>query len=419
MSLALHYFQVREARFGEETSLTDGVLTINKGELQELLLEDPVIVGLEVEIVQPGESARIIHVMDAIEPRIKVEGQGGVFPGVTGELKSVGEGITNVLQGVAVLQTGQRQGVQEGIIDMTGPGAELTGFARLCNIVLIPQLLDKAGALEFDQAMRLAGLKTAEYLAKVTLKQKADAEEVFDLSLPEGEELASLPRVAYVYHLQSQGLLRTTFVYGHEAINMLPTLINPTEILDGAIVSSNYIIACQKNPTYLHVNNPVVLELARRHGRDLWFAGVIITNENSTLADKTRSAVYAAKLARLLEAEGVLVTQEGGGHSDTDLMMVCQECEKAGIKTVLLANEIAGPEGKLPSLVDTVPEAVAIVSTGNNDETIVLDAVERVVGGDKIFGRTEPAAQALKTTLGIMYCATNQLGVSKLTAQQY
>ncbi|HWQ42476.1 MAG TPA: glycine/sarcosine/betaine reductase component B subunit [Desulfosporosinus sp.] len=419
MSLALHYFKVQKVRFGERTLLLDGELTINKDELKEILLEDPVIANLELEIVQPGESVRIIHVMDAIEPRIKVEGKGDIFPGFTGKLDAVGEGITNVLQGIAVLQTGQRQGIQEGIIDMSGPGAKLSSFSELCNIVLVPTLIENAGAVEFDQTMRMAGLKVADYLAKVTLNNQHDYEEVFNLSVTDDQSLEKLPRVVYVYHLQSQGLLRNTFVYGHEALNILPTFINPTEILDGAIVSSNYIIACQKNPTYLHVNNPVVLELARRHGKDLYFAGVIVTNENSTLADKSRSAIYVAKLAKIIEANGVIITQEGGGHSDTDLMMVCKECEKIGIKTVMIANEIAGPEGKLPSLVDTVPEAVAIVSTGNNDESIVLAAVKRVLGGNAIFGRTESASDAFKTTLGIMYCATNQLGMSKLTTQQF
>lgn len=419
MSLALRYFKVQKARFGERTLLLDGVLTINKDELQEILLEDPVIASIDMEIVQPGESVRIIHVMDAIEPRIKVEGTGGIFPGFTGQLDTVGEGITNVLQGIAVIQTGQRQGIQEGIIDMIGAGAELSNFSKLCNLVLVPKLIENAGAVEFDQTMRLAGLKVADYLAKVTLNNEHDYEEVFNLSVPDDQGQEKLPRLVYVYHLQSQGLLRNTFVYGHEALNILPTLINPTEIFDGAIVSSNYIIACQKNPTYLHVNNPVVLELARRHGKDHYFAGVILANENSTLADKSRSAIYVAKLAKIIGADGVIITQEGGGHSDTDLMMVCKECEKLGIKTVIIANEIAGPEGKLPSLVDTVPEAVAIVSTGNNDESVNLDAVERVIGGKTIFGRTESANDALKTSLGIMYCATNQLGMSKLTTQQF
>ena len=94
--------------------------------------------------------------------------------------------------------------------------------------------------------MRLTGLKVADYLAKVTLSNEHDYEEVFNLSVPDDQGQKKLPRLVYVYHLQSQGLLRNTFVYGHEALNILPTLINPTEIFDGAIVSSNYIIACQK-----------------------------------------------------------------------------------------------------------------------------------------------------------------------------
>ena len=142
----MRYFKVQKVRFGERTLLSDGVLTINKAELQEILLGDPVIVSIDMEIVQPGESARIIHVMDAIEPRIKVEGTGGIFPGFTGQLDTVGEGITNVLRELQSFKQDNVRGFKEGIIDMIGPGAELSHFSKLYNLVLIPKLIENAGA---------------------------------------------------------------------------------------------------------------------------------------------------------------------------------------------------------------------------------------------------------------------------------
>ena len=220
---------------------------------------------------------------------------------------------------------------------------------------------------EFDRTTRKAALEAAVYLAEPTRQLTPDHVEVFDLEVTANRDL-QLPRVVYLYHLQSQGLLRDTLVYGENARELLPTLLHPNEVLDGALVSGNYIIACQKNPTYLHLHNPLVLELARRHGRDLIFAGVVLANEHNTLREKERSAKFAAKLAWQLGAQGAVITQEGGGHADTDLMLCCRESERLGIKTVILANEIAGAAGDLPSLVDSVPEADAVVTTGNNDE---------------------------------------------------
>jgi len=50
------------------------------------------------------------------------------------------------------------------------------------------------------------------------------------LPLPEQvKAYPGLPKVAYVYMLQSQGLMHDTYVYGVDAKKILPTLIYPTE----------------------------------------------------------------------------------------------------------------------------------------------------------------------------------------------
>lgn len=145
-----------------------------------------------------------------------------------------------------------------------------------------------------------------------------------------------------MYMLQSQGLLHDTWVYGVDAKRILPTMISPTELMDGAIISGNCVSACDKNNTYVHLNNPVVKSLYEHHGKDLNFVGVIITNENVTLADKKRSSSYAVKLARMLGVDAVVISEEGFGNPDADLIMNCRKSEQAGIKTVLITDEYAG-----------------------------------------------------------------------------
>jgi len=64
------------------------------------------------------------------------------------------------------------------------------------------------------------------------------------------------------------------------------------------------------------------------HGKDFNFVGCIITNENTTLADKKRSSSYAVKLASMLGVEGVIISEEGFGNPDTDLIMNCRKAEQ-------------------------------------------------------------------------------------------
>ena len=127
MKLELHRLNVKSLKFGEKTGISDGVLTVNKAELLALIGEDPLLGrNIDADIAMPGESTRIMPVKDVIEPRWKLEGRGQVFPGLLSDVETVGEGKTLVLTGCAVLTAGKLVRFQEGIIDMSGPGAEYT-----------------------------------------------------------------------------------------------------------------------------------------------------------------------------------------------------------------------------------------------------------------------------------------------------
>ncbi len=67
----------------------------------------------------------------------------------------------------------------------------------------------------------------------------------------------------------------------------------------------------------------------------------IITNENVYLADKKRSSDWTAKLCKMLDLDGVIVSQEGFGNPDTDLIMNCKKIEAEGVKTVIITDEYA------------------------------------------------------------------------------
>ena len=418
--MELGVFHIQDVRFGDSTGLKDKVLTVNRDELAELLLGDPRFEAMELDIARPGASERIIHVLDVIEPRVKVEGPGEVFPGMVGKRERVGEGTTHVLRGAAVVETGQIPAVPEALLDMSGPAQELVPFAKTCNLILIPTFPEGLERIDRAGAIKMAGLKAAVYLAEASRGLKPDDVETYDLpALTDMDEgVRGLPKIAYIYQLQSQADLCEPFVYGDNARKLFPTLLHPNELMDGAVVSGNYEMPpCFKNVTYTHQNNPVVSALYGRHGRDLCFVGVIVENEHSTLLDKERSAAMAAKLAKdILGADGVIITKEGGGHADTDLMLNCQRCEEAGVKTVLVVDEPAGPDGTAHPLSDASSgRADAFISTGNSNEAMDLPAVKRVIGGDALTGTEAPPGGPLTVPVMMIPSATSQVGFTRLT----
>ena len=183
-----------------------------------------------------------------------------------------------------------------------------------------------------------------------------------------------------VHMLQSQGLLHDTYYYGVDAKQIVPTIMYPTEIMDGAIVSGNCVAPCDKVTTYHHLHNPVIEDCYKHHGKDINFMGVILTNENVFLADKERHSDMVAKLCQWMGLDGVLITEEGYGNPDTDLMMNCAKVEKAGTKVCLITDEFPGKDGKSASLADTCPEATALASCGQGNATLKFPAMDKVIG---------------------------------------
>ncbi|RBP44963.1 glycine/sarcosine/betaine reductase component B subunit [Garciella nitratireducens] len=428
MRLELGNIFIKNVEFGNETKIKNHTLYVNKEELIREVSSDENLENVDVELARPGESIRITPVKDVIEPRVKVEGSGGIFPGVLSKVQTVGTGKTHVLKGAAVVTTGRVVAFQEGIIDMTGPGAEYTPFSKLNHVVLVCNPKEGLEKHEMEKSLRMAGLKAAKYLGGVAKDVEPDEVKIYEsLSLLESvKKYPDLPKVAYVLMLQSQGLMHDTYVYGVDAKKILPTFIHPTEIMDGAIISGNCVSACDKNTTYHHLNNPIIEDLFQKHGKELNFVGVIITNENVYLSDKERSSDWTAKFAQYLGVDGVIISQEGFGNPDTDLIMNCKKIEQKGIKTVLVTDEYAGRDGASQSLADADSLANAVVTGGNANEVITLPKLDKVIGYlepvNIIAGGFDGSLQedgSIAVELQAITGATNEMGFNTLTAKEF
>ena len=382
MKLTLNKFHVKDIQFGEKSRYEKGVLYISKKDLAEYLLEDKNISSVDFDIARPGESVRIVPIKDVIQPRYKQSGSGQIFPGYVGSVETVGNGVTNVLEDCAVVTSGKIVAFQEGIIDMSGPGAEFNSFSRMNLLIPLIQPVENLDKHSHEATVRIAGLKTAAYMAKTTLDMEGDEQETFEHEsiLEMGKKYPDLPKVVYVDMVQCQGLMHDTYVYGLNVKGILSTLIDPLEVFDGAIISGNCAAPGHKNATIHHENNPIIIDLLRRHGKDLCFAGVLLSNESAMLNEKKRASFYTSNLSQLIGAEGMIISEEGGGNPETDLMMNCRLHEQKGIKTVLVTDEYCGRDGTSQGLADVTPEADAVVTNGNGNQFVVLPKMDRVIG---------------------------------------
>ena len=370
--------------------------------------------GADVEIVPPGAPVRVTHVLDAVEPRIRPDGR-AAFP-TEGK---AGEGRTNRLEGVVVLSCfdfpAEERPLheQESIVDLGGPGAAYAPFSQETCVVLSFHAAGGARNDELEAHARRETLLLAERLAEPTLEAEPQTVETFERS-----ETAGLPRVAALIQLSDLGPLYYQYVYGRPAGQAgLPRIVDPAEVLDGALTCGEYHWAAMRNPTLFFQRSTLVRGLYGKHGKRLDFAGVVLMRGYEQSAeDKQRAAEAAAARARELEADGVIITTDAGGNSHTDVMLTCRACEQAGIRTTVIVAEETDPESTRPILTDWVAEADSIVSTGNVEELVEAWTPERVLGGDTLLdGR--PAKEAGPIPVRDYLGAANQMGQLALGAR--
>lgn len=384
MKLELLNVVIKQIVFGEKTEIQKDQLTINKEEMVEVLTQLPDVAKVTIDLALPEEHKRIVPVKDVIEPRYRVD-RGNQYPGVTGDIEQVGEGITKVMKNVAVVTIGDIVGFQEGVIDMWGEGAKWTPFSKTLNVVVDITPVEGLNAHEHERACRVAGLKAGEYLGQALKEVESDQTESFQIKDLRAslKDFPDLPRVAYIQMMIAQGLLHDVYIYGVDVKQILPTLLNPLEELDGAVVSGNCVAACDKITTYQHQNNSVIHSLLKEHGKTINFVGSIMVPELTTLDGKFRSRDYVIKLAQTLGIDGAIVSEEGYGNPDSDLVMIAEGLEKSGIQAVLITDECSGWDGDSQPLADAKPEAKAVVSTGNVSHLIHLEPADQVLGNLK------------------------------------
>jgi sarcosine reductase len=417
LTRAVH--RVTSVAMGDGTSYAGGTLTVSAAET-ESVLADPVLASVRVTWASPGDSARIVKVLDAVEPRTKGPGGGGIFPGFLGPARAQGRGTTHVLRGATVVAAGYLPRAQEAVVEMSGPVAELSPLGSRHNLVVEFTPAEGAPWEDVDRALRRGVLALAARLAEAALDAEPDeVEELPAVGGGDGDgDVNGLPRVGVVTNLQTQGNFKDVFVYGRSFGAALPTLLDPGDVDDGAVVSGQFGHPSLKNPTLVHQNHPVVAALRARHGTDLSFAGLVIAPEPVDAVQKDLVAAHAVRVCAAAGFDAAVVTKEGGGNADADVSLKMDALEDAGIAAVGIFAEMAGPDGTGPPVVVPPERATAMVSTGNYDERLTLPEVERALGGDQVALVELPATAEMQLPTAVIYCANSPLGWGRLTCAE-
>jgi glycine reductase len=388
MRLELADFPVKQIRLGHRFKYEREMLEVDEGALAALVSEDPRLSDVTFAVAAPGEKARITGIRDIVEPRYKVSGGGQVFPGVLGAVETVGAGRTHRLSGMTVVAAAEYDGTiragttvqRSAILDMSGPGAEISRFSSYAHLVVSFRISPGLGELDAHGAIQSAELKVAQRLAQVTADLPPAKISIYDSS----DKKPELPNVMLVQGCitDPQHVHSGIGYYGLFLRNSLSTFIHPNELLDGAITVDTTRSGRGYYPTtWDWQNHPLVMELYAEHGRSLNFGGVVLQRIRfETSHGKEVGAQNAARLAKAMGADGALITWIGGGNAFVDVMFTVRACEHAGIKTTLVTYENGGKQGRDSPVLFYLPEADAVVSTGALDRPVDLPAMDRVIG---------------------------------------
>jgi sarcosine reductase len=378
--LEIATFAVDEVVEGTQTGWSAGRLTVSLPQLAVGAGSQPALAEATVEVVRPGDHVRISNVLDAVVPTVEAD-QRRVH-------RLVGVAVLTVCDWAAAGSESAGE-LPDSLVDMAGPAADRSPWGSTANLIVRCVPAPGVAAADADRAVRALGRAVGAEIASATLGERTHDVRTIG-ALPPSD--ATLPAVAVVLQVASEGPLVDTFLDGEPLGTFDPFVLDETALYRGRLTNGAYDWPGVRNVTAIYQEPALARELRERHGRDLRFVGIVLAPGYLDGAEqKRRAAEASAALVTGLGADGVVCTTFSSGNSHTDTMLTVQACERRGIATVALVCETNG------GLTDHVPEADCLVSTGNEDELVDAWTPERVIGsaGRARIGERVPAVQYL------------------------
>lgn len=371
--LQIDYIHIKDVKFGDRTALDHGVLTIDKQELLDMAGSE-LFGKLDIKLARPGENCRILGIHDIMQPRCKADAPETSYPGIWGKLAPVGEGRTVALKGVVVSDIYYAKCNVKYYLDMGGECARYTNFSRHFHVILDAEPAEEVSDLSYAEALKYASLTINVRLAKLGIGETPDETKTYQLGpVGPGPDGKPLPRVAYhVVHMASHDTWNF-LMYGQSALNFLPIVVQPTEILDGAMIWRYW------EPNYFLQEEIYIKELMERHGKDIDFAGVVFSNNVMKIDGKDTMGMIAATLCKeTLKADCVIVNKSGMGHCQLDQALAFNWEEKMGMRCVMNLSAVSNDRpGDMLVIAD--PRIDAVINSGRNYD-LHHPRVERLIG---------------------------------------
>ena len=337
-SLVKKHIKIKEVKLGKETSIKDGVITINKDIVKDAVNEDVLCKSLELDIIHPNE--RHIYtetIMDVCPIATKVEGE-------------LGEGVTKVADGVVFMLTGvDEDGVQvhefgssEGYLDekmyFGHPGcADENDIIIRCHAV-IQRLSGMTRPGPF------AAHKCQDYIVQAIRNELKTYEgEVVREEICEDVRRVGNPRVALVKEIMGQGAMHDNVLCPEEPCGIkggqknvdcgnVPILLTPNQVRDGSIHALTCIGPATKEMTRHYIREPLVEGLAADDELDL--IGVICIGSPQVNDEKLWVSERLGSLMESMNLDGVIITTEGFGNNHIDFIQHIGQAGKRGIPVV-------------------------------------------------------------------------------------
>lgn len=334
------HLKIEKVEFGEETKIEGTTLYVRKdGICQEAMDTQELVKDLTFDIITPDRYGEVSNTIMDVQPlATKMEGD-------------LGEGITRVLDGVVFIVSGTDEGgVQigefgssEGEMDqniMWGrPGSPDKGeiFIKTNVTIRAKSNMERPGPLAAHRASDYIAQEIREAIKKADDSLVVEKEEIVQYRRP------GKPRVVVIKEIMGQGAMHDNLILPVEPVGTLgakpnvdlgnlPVMLNPLELVDGAIHALTCIGPASKEMSRHYWREPLVHAAMRDEEIDL--VGVILVGSPQANSDKFYVSRRLGQTVESMGVDGAIVTTEGFGNNHVDFASHIEQIGKRGIKVV-------------------------------------------------------------------------------------
>lgn len=336
--LVKKHIKIEDVKLGKETSIKDGVITIDKDIVKKAVKEDHLCKSLELEVIHPNE--RHIYtetIMDVCPIAVKAEGE-------------LGEGVTKVCDGVVFMLTG----VDEDGVQVHEFGAS-EGYLNEKMYFGHPGCADENDIIIRCHAVveRLSGMtrpgpfaahKCQDYIVQAVREELKKYEgTVVREELCEDVRRVGNHRILLIKEIMGQGAMHDNILCPTEPCGVaggqknvdcgnVPVMLSPNQVRDGSIHALTCIGPATKEMTRHYIREPLVEGLAADDELDL--IGVLFVGSPQVNDEKMWVSERLGSILETMNLDGVIITTEGFGNNHIDFIQHIGQAGKRGIPVV-------------------------------------------------------------------------------------